>query len=512
MSAHPPVIELDPVVQLESVTKAFPGVRALQGVSLSLGKGEVIGLVGKNGAGKSTLINLITGAIHPDSGSVSIAGERIRLRGPRDARGRGIAVVPQEIQLNEQLSVAENISLGGPHPRRAGTLLNRRALLERAGEVLDRLNASIDPRRKVQSLTTSERRLVMIARALWHRADVLILDEPTESLTKQEADRLHELIGEMRDSGVLVIYVSHRLRDVMDVATRVIVMRDGEVVEDRSRDQIDGGELFRLISGTAALNEPEAEHAMQEPGAELLRVLVRQEGESEDCEIRLHAGEVLGIGGLVGSGRTELLRAIYGADRDDSITVTGDSGKRIGSGPAESVEAGIGFLPEERRTEGLFEVSSITTNIAVGSLRRHRLTRRLPVVSNRRATKESKRWIAKLAIATPRADVPVQRLSGGNQQKVLFARWLSAGCRVLLLDEPTNGVDVGAKREIHDTIREFTAGGGGVILIASDFSELCGIANRVVVMRNGMIVGKLTGKDVNEDAILRLCYAVTPAA
>lgn len=500
------------VIDVYEVSKSFPGVVALQDVSLSLTRGEIVGLVGKNGAGKSTLINVLSGSVRPDTGLVRIDGETVQLRDPRDARSRGIAVVHQEIEIAQTLSIAENMSVGGHQPKLFGCLLDKRQLREKCLKVLARLGCDdLDPGKAAGSLSVPQRRLLMICKALWDDARVIILDEPTESLTRREADRLHALVRSLAAEGVTVVYVSHRLDDVMDLASRIVVMRDGQVVDDRPRSDMSPAELFTLISGSPRnpVSFPGASLGSH-PAAnsdELLRLDYRV-GSGISSRVTVQTGEVLGIAGLVGSGRTRLLRTMYGADSYPDARVTLGNMTYKTPSPRRSISAGLGLLPEERRSQGLFGAGGTGMNITIASQRQYRHWHKVPLASKRNERRAARNWIDRLEIAGATPEKPVTQLSGGNQQKVLLARWLARDARILLMDEPTNGVDVGAKREIHGIIRSMAEQSRAVVLVASDFQELCDVATRVVVLRKGLIVGELTGDLMTEENILRLCYDV----
>ena len=500
----------EPFIVMRGLVKRYPGVLALDHADGVIVPGVVVGLLGKNGAGKSTLIKILAGVVQPDEGQISIDGEPVRLHGPLDATRRGLAFVHQELADVPNLTVAENIELGLGYPKVAGAFVNRRALRRKAAEVLERLGARIDPRTQVGKLSIAERRLVVIARGLATNARLLVLDEPTASLTEQEIGHLHGVVRLVRDEGVAVVYVTHRLEEVFAITDDVAVMRDGRMVFEAPTATLERRELVEHITGHVAAAatgrwRPPEQGA---PPEELLRAeSLTLPGAVDGVSLVVRSGDVLGIAGLVGAGRTELARLIFGADRMTSgrVLVRGRP-VRI-RGPRDAMRAGIALLPEDRRGQGMVPTFSVRKNITLPTLSRFRVSRTLPLPSPAGERRASRVLIARLRIKVGDPEAPIRNLSGGNQQKVVLAKWLESGADVFIFDEPTHGIDVGAKEEVYRLMVDLAAAGKGIIFISSEFPELVGICNRVVVMREGRLVGELEGDEVTEGALVEHCYA-----
>jgi ribose transport system ATP-binding protein len=505
--------ERTPFIRIRGLVRRYPGVIALAGCDLDIGFGEVVGLVGKNGAGKSTLIRILAGAESADEGSVSVNGATLgATHGPAAAHALGLAFMHQELANAPGLSVAENVALGSPFPRRFGVFVDNGRLEERVRAVLAELKLDIDPRAPVDGLTMVQKRMVMIARALYHNARLLVLDEPSTSLTELEIAHLHRVVRQMRVSGRSVVYVSHRLREIVDITDRVVVMQDGRVTLEKPTAAITETEIIAAIA--AGATKPALSNQAARPAAKTGNPVLRVRGLSRPPFVRnvsfdLNAGEILGIAGLVGSGRTELVRLIAGADHPSSGSVELDYRIVPPGSPRKAVKAGIVLLPEDRRHQGLALSMSVRENVTLASLDRHRSSI-LPFVrrsSERRATVD---LIRRLSIRTPGPEQEVRRLSGGNQQKTVLAKWLSRDGRVFIFDEPTQGVDVHGKDEIFALIRKVVASGKSAIVISSDFSELVSLCDRVIVLREGNIAGALEGEAIDEPTMVRLAYVDSP--
>lgn len=508
----------EPLIEARGLVKEYPGVVALAGADLDLLPGEILGLVGKNGAGKSTLIKILAGAERPDRGEVKVAGEPLpELYSPRAAHRLGLAFVHQELATAPDLSVAENVAVGSHYPRRLGVFVSWRGLDDAVSSVLADLDPRIDVRARVGDLSSVQQRIVMIARAMYHRARVLVLDEPSAALADEEVSHLHEIVRQLRAGGRSVIYVTHRLREVISVTDRVVVMRDGVVTLVRPTAGLDESQLVDAIAGedggreTATATHPVRRSAPAKDTLLSVRGLTRP-GVVEDVSFDLREGEILGIGGLVGSGRTELVRMIFGADRAvrGTVEVRGKPAK-IRS-PRDGVRAGIALLPEDRRHQGLVLGFSVRENVTLASLARHRRQRRIPFPSPSREQRATIGMIERLGIACRGPEQEARLLSGGTQQKVVLAKWLEQNNQVLIFDEPTQGIDVHAKEEIFRLVRRAASEGRGIIVISSDFAELVSLCERVLVMHEGRVAGVLEGNEVTEAAIVQLAYQGESAA
>jgi ABC-type sugar transport system ATPase subunit len=482
------------LLELRAITKSYPGVRALDAVDIDLRSGEVLALVGENGAGKSTLIKVLSGAEQPDSGEIRVDGDVVVLHAPADAARLGIATVYQEFNLFPALTVAENVMFGRV-PRRHGLLHWGRARAD-AQAILDRIGAAIDADRKVAELSVAEQQMVEIAKALVRHVRILILDEPTAVLGGHDVEQLTLMVERLRDTGVGIIFISHRLDEVFGLADRYAVLKDGQPAGNGNVADIDHDGLVSKMVGREISHERRASSARDD---ELLRVEgLTRHGVFRDVTFSLRSGEVLGVAGLRGAGRTEVARAIFGADRVDAGTVhlAGDA-VHISS-PGGAIRRGIGLVPEERKTQGLLVNLPTPPNV---SLARHTKCRAL-LASPGAERSVARDYVARLRIRIPRLDQPTVQLSGGNQQKVVLAKWLAAGVSVLILDEPTRGIDIGAKAEVYETIRGLCADGIGVLLISSDLPELLTLSDRVVVMCQGRLVAELDGDTATEELVM----------
>jgi len=489
------------LLETRNVTKTFPGVRALDDVSVDVREGEILGLIGENGAGKSTLIKIIGGLYQPDEGEIVWQGEPISHSSPVQAVRLGIEVVPQELSLVPALSAAENMFVGH-YPASAGRV-RWREIDRSARAIAERLGLTADLRRPAGSLSPAAQRLVMVGRALARDVKLLIMDEPTVSLPEDEVELLLGVIRKLRDEGVTVIYVSHRLEEVIALTDRTTVMKDARVVATHPTSELTKHDMMRLIVGRE-LDEIFPDHGAALSAQPLMRVRGLSGGRVRDISFDLYPGEVLGLAGLVGAGRTEVVRMIFGADRRESGEVELDGNPvRIGS-PRDAIRNGIALLPEDRRNQGSIVQMSVAANATLPSLRRFSWAR--SVLRPRAERREVAERVQELRIVTPSTKQPLKFLSGGNQQKVLIAKWLMTGSRIFIFDEPAVGIDVGAKREIYALIAGLAERGAGVIVISSELEEIVGLCQRVLVLREGRLAGELRGTEVSEGAILSLCF------
>jgi ribose transport system ATP-binding protein len=487
-----------PVLTVRGVGKSYPGVRALDGVDLEVHAGEVHCLLGQNGAGKSTLIKVVSGLIAPDGGTVELMGEPLALGNPVDALRRGIATIYQELDLVPSMRAYENVALG--HESRSGRLLRRDEDVRRTRELFAQLgHPEIDPHAIVGELSPAKQQMVSMARALSHEVKVLVLDEPSAILDGEEVDTLLALVRRLAEQGVAIVYITHRMDEVARIGSRVTVLKNGRTVFEGPAGTA-RGELVEKMVGKAV--EDVFPPRGGEPGEVLLDVHdLSRSREFENVSLSVRAGEVVGIAGLVGAGRTEVVRCLYGLTRPTSGAVT-VAGRALRAGDVRSaLQAGLALAPEERKSQGLVLDWELDKNVSLPSLPRFARMRLL------RPRKERAAAAAQLRRLGTRPDNPAahaRTLSGGNQQKVVLARWLLHGCRVMLLDEPTRGIDVEARSEIYRQVRDFTGEGGGALVVSSDFAELVGLCDRIVVLREGRLVGELRGTTATEAQVLAL--------
>lgn len=501
-----------PLVEAKGVSKRFGGVSALSDVDLDLMPGEVHGLVGANGAGKSTLVRCLAGVVRPDEGTFWVRGEPVVIHSAKDADRLGLAFIHQELNLVPHFDAVGNMLLGQPKVTRFG-LVDWRRTRASVSAVAERLGMTFALDRRADELSVAQRWMVSIGRALVSNASMIAMDEPTASLSETESRRLFQVVTELSASGVAVLYVSHRLDEVLEVCDRVSVFRDGRLTRRVTRGELDQPGLVREIIGRD-LNPPEPSTpgaaALEETPALQVRAMTRSPV-VENVSFSVRPGEVLGLGGLVGAGRTELARLVFGADTADSGDVLVDGRPVRLRSVADAVRQGIGLVPEERRSQGLVLDRSLAFNINLADLRPLRLVPWVPLLHARRARSRAQALAARLQIKSSGVDQLVGTLSGGNQQKVLIARWLTKPLKVLVLDEPSRGVDVGARQEIHRIVRELAREGTGVVAISSDVEELVELCDRVVVMAQGRVTGELEGAELTEEAVIALSYPPSQA-
>ena len=494
----------EPVVRLRGVSKEFPGVLAVDGVDLDILPGEVHVVAGENGAGKSTLMKLLSQVERPSDGTVEISGEPVEYHGPGHAQHLGVAMVYQEFALAPDLSVAENLYLGR-EPGRFG-FVNRGRELKEAGGLLKRVGLAVGPTRLVAGLTVAEMQRVEIAKALAIDAKVVIMDEPTATLAEREIEDLFEVIKGLTDEGIAILYISHRLDEIFRIADRVTVMRDGKIVDTLPISELDEDKLVRLMVGR------EIGNLYPKPEAEIGDVLLRATGVSRgeklrNCSFEVRAGEILGFAGLVGAGRTELARAVFGADRVDGGSVELEGHALKIKRPQDAIGAGIGYLTEDRKGEGLALQLGVDQNITLANLP---MTRGL--INLKEEGKIARQRRDELNIRTPSIRRRVQVLSGGNQQKVVVARWLETRARVLFFDEPARGIDVGAKAEMFGLIGDLAMEGRGMVLISSYLPELLNMCDRILVMREGEVAGVIEREEFSEERVIALATGAEEAA
>ncbi|MFE2931276.1 MULTISPECIES: sugar ABC transporter ATP-binding protein [unclassified Streptomyces] len=503
-----------PLLTMSGITKSFPGVRALDGVDLEVQAGEVHCLLGQNGAGKSTLIKVLAGAHQPDDGEITWRGEPVALKSPIAAMRLGIATIYQELDLVEGLSVAENVFLGH-EPTTARFVVRTREGRTAAAALLKRLgHPEIDPARPVGELSAAQQQIVSMARALSHDVRLIVMDEPSAALDPDEVDNLFRTVASLTADGVAVVYISHRLEEIRRIGDRVTVLKDGRAVAvGLPAESTPTRDIVAMMTGRNVeyVFPPRTADRAGTAGAEpVLKVEgLARKGEFAPVDLELRPGEIVGLAGLVGSGRSEILETVYGARKPSAGRVT-VAGKPLRPGSVRAaVAAGIGLAPEERKAQALLMLESVTRNVSVSSMSRFARAGWIDRGAERRAAREATR---ELSLRPDNPDTPVRTLSGGNQQKAVLARWLLRGCRVLLLDEPTRGVDVGARAELYAVIRRLADEGLAVLLVSSEVPEVLGLADRVLVLREGRVVHTADARELDEHRVLDLVMEGSPTS
>lgn len=490
----------DPILRVTGISKGFPGVQALKDVHLEVYPGEVLVLVGENGAGKSTLMKILSGIYAKDEGTITFEGEEVELTSPHHAQQLGITIIHQEMNLMPDLTVAQNIFIGREPLR--GPFLSERAVNKKAAELLSRLDIDLDPKQRVGDLTVAKQQMVEIAKALSFNAKVLIMDEPTSALTDSEVEVLFTLIGQLKARGTGIVYISHRMDELRRLADRVTVLRDGSYIGSLDKSEISVPKIIEMMVGRH-IDEgarPTAREHLGDP------VVLEVEGLStkrllKDVSFQLHKGEILGFAGLMGAGRTETARAIIGADPRDGGSIRLHGRDAHIRQPADAVKLGVGYLSEDRKLLGLMLEQDVTFNTVLASL--GGFAGPLGWMRDRNAKTQTKQYVQTLRVKTPSINQMVKLLSGGNQQKVVIAKWLLRDCDVLIFDEPTRGIDVGAKEEIYRLMQQLASDGKSIIVISSELPEILRVANRIVVMANGRITGTLRNEEASQEKIMQ---------
>ncbi|WP_294148421.1 sugar ABC transporter ATP-binding protein [uncultured Clostridium sp.] len=487
-----------PSLTVRNLTKTFPGVKALNDASIEFYPGEVHALLGENGAGKSTLCKILSGAYGADSGEIYIDGRQYQGFTPSEAKKAGIGIIYQEFNLVPALSVYENLFLG--KEIRNGIMLKRSEMIRRTKEVFDRLKVSLDPVRPVGELSIAYQQLVEIGKAIYENAKILIMDEPTAPLTGQEVGVLFEIIRDLKRQGITIIYISHRIEELFELAEKVTVMCDGRVIRTLNTAETTRRELVSLMVGRE-LGESYPEKGDSCTGETALQVSHLTTGKLKDVSFEVRAGEILGFAGLVGAGRTEIARAVFGADVRTSGEISVHGRPVPIRTPSDAIRAGICLIPEDRKGQGIHLHLSVRNNI---SLTRVKSLSRFMMVQRGKEQKLIDQYIHALEIKTPSDAQLTDHLSGGNQQKVVLSKWLAANCNIMIFDEPTRGIDVGAKQEIYQLMANLRREGKAIIMISSELPELIGMSDRIMVMHEGRLSGFLSGSEVTQSAILEL--------
>ncbi|WP_044297740.1 sugar ABC transporter ATP-binding protein [Robinsoniella peoriensis] len=485
------------LLKLTDITKEFPGVLALNNVRLDIKEAEVLALVGENGAGKSTLIKILTGALNGWTGEILWKGEPLKVHYPWEAQQAGISTIYQELTLCPDITVSENIFLGR-EPKKNG-LIDWAKMNAMTAKVLERLEVSVSPTEKVSRLNVATQQLIEIGRALTMNAQLIIMDEPTSSLSEHEVYTLMKIIKDLKANGISILYISHKFNEIFDISDRISVLRDGEYVDTVNTSEANIDKVLEMMVGrTVNIRFKDRTNKI---GDEIFAVEgLSSKGVFEDISFYLNEGEILGVSGLVGAGRTEMARAIFGIDKSDSGTITiGKKKRNLPRSPKEALKLGIGFLPEDRKDEGLVLLMSVLENSTLAKLAKN--------VSNTLINAKKERilvdeYVRKLTIKTPSSKQLTRNLSGGNQQKVVIAKWLLSKSKILIFDEPTRGIDVGAKAEIYDLMNELVADGYGIIMISSELPEVIGMSDRIMVMQEGKVAGIFNKGDVTPEEII----------
>jgi ABC-type sugar transport system ATPase subunit len=490
-------------VRFERVTKRFPGVVALEDVTFDIAAGSCHALCGENGAGKSTLGKILAGLYRVDAGQLHVAGRPVAFSGPEKALESGIGMVHQELVFCENLSVAENLCLGSLPARRG--FVSRAAMAERAEQMLAAIGASIDVRRQVSALTTGQQQMLQIAAAVGGGARIVVFDEPTSSLSQHEAEKLYDLIGRLRERGVTCIYVTHRMEEIFRLCETATVLRDGRHVATVPTSSLTEAALVQMMIGRH-LEQYFPAHVHAEPREEVLRVQgLSSPAGFRDVSFALRAGEVLGFAGLVGAGRTEVARALFGLDPEATGRIWVHGKEATIRNPEDAMRYGVGMVPEDRKRQGLVLPMTALANTTMVVLRE---LARVTFIRHSSERALARTYFERLRVRAPGVDAIIAGLSGGNQQKIVLAKWLAAHSRILILDEPTRGVDVGAKAEIHALIDELAASGNAVILISSELPEVLNLSTRILVLREGRIAGELTREKATQYAVMRLMAGI----
>ena len=487
-----------PVLEMRHIGKTFPGVVALNDVDFELRPGEVHILLGENGAGKSTLMKILSGAYQKSAGQIMLGGSEVEIKNPKHAQTLGISTIYQEFNLIPHLSVGENIFLGR-EPARLSGFIDQRAIFQQATHALTALGLTLNPRKLVKELRVAEQQMVEVAKALSLDARILIMDEPTAALTEHEITELFATIRSLKKQGVAIVYISHRMEELFEIGDRVTVLRDGRSVGTYDVTAISKSELIRLMVNRELTDLFPKEKVAR--GPEVLRVegLCTQTG-LKDINFSLHKGEVLGISGLLGAGRTELARAIFGLDKITSGTIyLGGASRKLDS-PRQAINAGIGFLTEDRKSQGLVLPLSVKENLCLSSVDKFSSW---GIMNPNQEQQAGEKYVKELRIRTPSLNQKVMFLSGGNQQKVVLSKWLCSEAEIFIFDEPTRGVDVGAKTEIYQLMNRLTASGVAIIMISSELLEVLGMSDRILVMRGGRVTGEFSAAEATQERILQ---------
>ncbi|MBC7529290.1 MAG: sugar ABC transporter ATP-binding protein [Chthonomonadaceae bacterium] len=492
--------EATPALEMRHISKTYPGVRALDDVSLTVGKGEVHALLGENGAGKSTLMKILAGAQSKDSGTILLNGALVEIDSPQKAMALGVSIIYQEFNLVPYLSAGENIFLGREPKAGLPGFVNFKVLFAEAQRVLDNLGVKIDARMPVNRLSIAQQQMVEIAKATSKKSKIIVMDEPSATLTDHELRALFALIKQLKSEGVSVVYISHRLEEIIEICDRATIMRDGKWIATLDVKDLTREDIIRLMVGRELKDAiPKVAAPLGSPALEVRNL--NRKGVLHDISFTVHKGEVLGIAGLVGAGRTETVRVIFGADAMDSGEILVDGKPVTIRSPQDAIKNGIGFVTEDRKHQGLVLNMAVRENSTLANLG---AISRMSFIKRSEEKQVTEKYRTSLAIKTPHIEQAVKNLSGGNQQKVVLAKWLFTGSKILIFDEPTRGIDVGAKSEIYKLMNELAAQGVAIIMISSELPEVMGMSDRILVMHEGRLTGELTRAEATQEQIMTL--------
>jgi ABC-type sugar transport system ATPase subunit len=490
------------VLEIKNITKEFPGVKSLDGVDFRLHKGEVLALVGENGAGKSTLMKIIAGIYQPDTGEIYYKDSLVKWESPLHARAQGISVIHQELQLSPNLSVGENVLMGSDLPKNRFGLIKWRSVHDKARALLQSIGSDLNPETLVSELSISQKQIVEIARSISIDADIIIMDEPSATLTGKEITKLFQLINLLKSKGIAVIYISHRMEEIFEISDTCTILRDGQFIAQKKTKETNEREIVQLMVGrdVSYIFDIKKKVYQRPDLPPLLSTKNLSDGNAlKNGSINVYPGEVVGISGLVGAGRTELMMSVFGSAKNHKGSIYLDGKEVVIRSPIDAIKQGIALVPESRKEQGLFLQLGVDENISVLKLEEISTLGFLEQTKKKQLEKE---YSEKLLVKTPSLMNRIENLSGGNQQKAIIARWLTINPKILLLDEPTRGIDVGAKSEIYSIINDLADEGYGVIVVSSDLPEILHLSNRVFVMRNGETVAELSGSDINQETIM----------
>ncbi|WMJ79083.1 sugar ABC transporter ATP-binding protein [Clostridium sp. MB40-C1] len=492
-----------PMLQMIDIKKYFPGVKALDGVNLNAYGGEVLALLGENGAGKSTLMKILSGVYKKDSGKILIEGEEVEPSNIKEAEKLGVAIIHQELSVLPNLTVEENIFLGNEKYSKYTRKINKKLLRERSTMFLEQIGCKVDPDALVKDINVGDQQMIEIVKALTKNSRIIIMDEPTTALTEVETKKLFEVVNKLKEKGIAVIYISHRMEEIFTICDKVTVLRDGKYVGEAVTKDVSYDELISMMVGRKL--EDQFPYKKVKPGKTLMRVEnLNYKNKVKDINFEVKEGEILGIAGLMGSGRTELAKTIFGEYKKESGEIFIENEKAVISSPKYAIKNGICYLSEDRKKEGLVLGMSVGDNMTISNLVKYENSiKRIDKVKEKKDVEE---YIKKLSVKTPSSDQIIKNLSGGNQQKAILAKWIMLSPKVLIIDEPTKGIDVGAKKEIYEVLNELKEMGKAIIMISSDMPEVLGVSDRILVMHEGKITGELSHEEANQEKIMK--YAV----